>query len=205
MINNNKPSIARLALQLKCAAGRRSVAPALWLLSDALRLKDPRSAIRALPPGSGFIFRHYGAPGRAALGRELRLLCRSRRIVFLVAGDLRLAQRLRADGAHLPEGLAHRIKAARNARANWLITASAHGAASLRRAAIAGADAVFLSPVFATASHPGAKNLGPVRFARLANGAGRPVIALGGVTAGTARRLRGSRASGIAAISALDC
>lgn len=202
-MKNNPPSIARLALQLKCAAGRRSCAPALWLLSDDLRLKDPRAAIRALPPGAGFIFRHYAAPGREALGRALRQLCRSRRIVFLVAGDVRLAQRLRADGAHLPQGLAHRIKAARNARANWLITASAHGAASLARASLAGADAVFLSPVFATASHPDAKNLGPAGFARLAHSARRPVIALGGVTEDTARLLRGSRACGIGAISAL--
>ena len=63
-------------------------------------------------------------------------------------------------------------------------------------------DAVFLSPVFATTSHAGAKPLTPVRAAFIAAQAPVPAYALGGIT----RRNAGLLApafSGIAAISSL--
>ncbi|MEM8726358.1 MAG: thiamine phosphate synthase [Pseudomonadota bacterium] len=52
-----------------------------------------------------------------------------------------------------------------------------------------GADAVLLSPVFTTRSHPGGKVLGAQRFRRLASYARTPVIALGGMNAARAREL----------------
>jgi thiamine-phosphate pyrophosphorylase len=55
------------------------------------------------------------------------------------------------------------------------------------------ADAVVLSPVFATRSHPGATPLGPLRFRLLARRAGLPVIALGGMDARRARRIGATR------------
>jgi thiamine-phosphate pyrophosphorylase len=52
----------------------------------------------------------------------------------------------------------------------------------VRRAAKAGADIVFISPVFATPSHPGAKGLGVVRWNNLARYRGRALAyALGGI------------------------
>lgn len=193
-------SLATMALRLK-SANRRAKLPALWLLSDEARLGDPRAAIAALPRGAGFIFRHYGAANRETLGRALRQLCRRHRILFLVAGDALLAQRLGADGVHLPQALAQRAIAARRRKRNWLITVAAHDQPALLRAARLGADGALLSPVFATASHKGAKPLGHIRFATLTRRARLPVIALGGVNARTARRLVG--AAGLAAISAL--
>jgi len=61
---------------------------------------------------------------------------------------------------------------------------------------------VFVSPVFATRSHPGARALGPIRFALMVRGLPIPVIALGGMTAKRARRLQLLGASGWAAIDA---
>lgn len=46
-----------------------------------------------------------------------------------------------------------------------------------------GADAVFVSPVFATRSHPGAEVLGVQGAERIARGLRVPVIALGGMDA----------------------
>jgi thiamine-phosphate pyrophosphorylase len=62
------------------------------------------------------------------------------------------------------------------------------------------ADAIVLAPVFATASHPTARALGPTRFAALVRKVSRPVIALGGVNTHTARRLTHSGARGLAGI-----
>ena len=62
------------------------------------------------------------------------------------------------------------------------------------------ADIVVLAPVFATASHPTARTLGPTRFAALVRQVPCPVIALGGITSHTARRLTHSGAHGLAGI-----
>ena len=59
---------------------------------------------RGLPRGlAGVVLRHDGEPGRAALGRELAEICRSRRLALVVAGDVRLAAALGA-GVHLRAG-----------------------------------------------------------------------------------------------------
>ena len=65
------------------------------------------------------------------------------------------------------------------------------------------ADAAFLSPVFATASHPGANALGTEEFTRLVQIAPCPVYALGGITKENAPALMGTGAIGLAAIGGL--
>lgn len=156
-----------------------------------------------LPPGSAVILRDYGAPDRPARAVSLVRLCRARRLRLLVAGDARLALAAGAYGLHLPEGLAcggdRRWRLWR--KPGWLVTAAAHSPGAIARARRAGVDAVLLSPVFPTASHPGATTLGALRFAAWTRKAGVPVYALGGMTAATSRRLSGSGAAGIAAIS----
>lgn len=175
--------------------------PPLFLMTDPAR-GDPAAAMGALPRGAAVIFRHYGAPDREALARALRHLARARGLLFLVAGDPRLAARVGADGFHAPERLVHRIAAARRLLPRGLVTAAAHGAPGVLAARRAGADAILVSPVFATASHPGARGLGPVRFAALARLADGRAVALGGMDVRALRRLRGGGAVGYAAIAA---
>ena len=140
---------------------------------------------------------------RRARARRLARLCRARGLVLLVAGDARLAAAVGAGGIHLREREIRRASDWRRRRPTWLITVAAHSRASLVAAHRAGADAALLAPVFATASHPGAPTLGPVRFAALACASPLPVIALGGIDARTAPRLKASGAAGLAAISGL--
>jgi thiamine-phosphate pyrophosphorylase len=68
---------------------------------------------------------------------------------------------------------------------------------------LAGAGLVFLSPVFATASHPGAAALGPARWVRMARFARLPVAALGGIDGASIRRLPPTICMAIGAIGAL--
>ena len=78
--------------------------PRLWLFTDERRLADPRASVARLPRGkAGVVLRHDGYPDRAALGRDLARICRERRLVLVVAGDVRLAAKLRA-GVHLRAG-----------------------------------------------------------------------------------------------------
>ncbi len=180
----------------------RADLPRLIMNTDRGRGGDPLRAASRLPAGSAVILRDYDHPDRARLARDLAALCRRRRLMLLVAGDARLAARVGADGLHLPEAEAHRARAWRRRRPAWLITAAAHSLPALWRARRAGVDAALVGPVFATASHPGARPLGPLRFARLARLSPLPVYALGGIDASTARRLKGIGAQGFAAIGA---
>ncbi len=196
-------NLAKLSLRLNRGAGYFGRLPGVILLTDATRLADPVPAAAALPKGGAIILRHYGVPGREALGRELMALCRRRGLSLLIAGDWRLAWKVGAHGVHLPEWQTARPPALPR-KPGWLITAAAHAQPALLRAARLGAHAALLSPVFATASHPGARTLGPTRLARLIRQAGLPVYGLGGITAANAARLGASGAAGIAAISGLE-
>jgi thiamine-phosphate pyrophosphorylase len=158
--------------------------PPLWLFTDSRRLPDPRAAVAKLPRGlAGVIYRHDDNPNRAVLGRDLARICRARRLVLVVAGDARHAAALRA-GVHLRGG-----HWPGHIRLRGFITSSAHGFADLRRASRAGATLAFLSPVFATASHPEAPTLGPTRWSGLARHSPITVAALGGIDGISARRL----------------
>jgi thiamine-phosphate pyrophosphorylase len=178
---------------------RRQAVPVLWLFTDPVRLPNPRPAVARLPKRiSGVVFRHDDAPNRGALGRDLARICRAHQLVLVVAGDVRLAAALGA-GVHLRGGCWPGVVRPKHC----LVTSSAHSAVQLRRARRAGARLAFLSPVFATASHPGASALGPHRWAGLARQAGIAVGALGGIDGQSVRRLPGWLCRGIGAIGAL--
>jgi thiamine-phosphate pyrophosphorylase len=175
--------------------------PPLFLFTDERRVPDPLPSIETLPRGAGVVFRHYGHAEREALGRDVRDLCAKRRLVLLVAEDAALATRLGAHGLHLPERALARLPLWRNRFR--LCTAAVHSEPGLVRAARFGVSAAFLSPVFATGSHPGAHPIGRVRFLRLTHGARLPVYALGGITAESARPLAVSGIVGFGAIEGL--
>ena len=166
----------------------------LVLMTDD-RAADWAAAARRLPRGSVVVVRAREVERRHALADELYGFAR-----LLIADDPALAQGIGAAGLHLPE---RRMKEALHWRArhpHWIITSSAHSLKALIGAHVL--DAVFLSPVFATRSHRGAKPLMPLRAAFIAARAPVPVYALGGVTARNAKLLAPAF-SGIAAISSL--
>jgi thiamine monophosphate synthase len=82
-------------------------------------------------------------------------------------------------------------------------TASAHTEAEVDARLAAGARWVFWSPLHAPTSKPGDTRppLGEARF--LAHAAGRPVLALGGVTPGTLGRLLKAGAAGAAVLGGI--
>lgn len=162
----------------------RQTLPLLWLVSDARNDAVLEAALRALPPGSGFVFRHYHLPAAARRARfEGLARDAGRSHVMALAGTLAEAS---AWGAQAVYGASDRIG---GAPGGLLKLASAHDGAQLRAAQAAGADGVFLSPVFPTRSHPGAPTLGIHGFHVLAQQSAIPVIALGGITPRRAREL----------------
>lgn len=197
------------AAALAAAGGRRDGGrlPALIAMSDAERMPDPVAAALALPKGSAIILRHYemDASARHDLAVALVRACRPRNVRVLIGDDPSLARAIGAAGVHLPE---HSVQRGRSLwrlwrRPDWLVTAAAHSPAAMARARQAGVDAILLSPVFATKSHPDARSLGVLRFTGFCRASPLPVYALGGISAPTVRFLRGSGAMGIAAIGGI--
>jgi thiamine-phosphate pyrophosphorylase len=147
------------------------------------------TALRRLPKGSGIVFRHYSLEPRerGKLLARVERIARRKRLVLLCAGP----RPKRTHGVHgLQRGTGH----------IGLRSAPAHDLREIRAAERAGADLIFLSPVFRTRSHPNARTLGPARFAALACQTRLPVIALGGMNERRARTLKD--AYGWAAIDA---
>lgn len=173
---------------VRCYSGpmppRQSALPAVWLVTDARNDSRLEAALARLPRGSGLIYRHYhlDTARRRARFARLKGLARRRGHWLVLSGTAREARAWGGDGAYgTPARLAHGPAALR--------FVTAHSLAEIAAARRARADAILLSPVFATRSHPGARGLGPLRFRLLAARAGVAVIALGGMDAARARRI----------------
>jgi thiamine-phosphate pyrophosphorylase len=194
-----RAQLARAAGRLKACA--RSTLPALVLMTDDDRLSDPLGAARALPRGSMVVVRTRDRARLGPLSGALLRLARTSGLAVVIAGDPELASRLGADGFHLPEARAREAASWRARFPSLLITTSAHTPRALLRAQSLPVDAVFLSPLFASKSHPDRASLTPVRADLIAGRARTPLYALGGIDARNAGLLNGF--AGIAAIGAL--
>jgi len=193
-------SLWRTARRLR-GAGRL---PPLLFFTDPERTPSPEAVMRRLPPGAGVVFRAFGRPEVVAQGPLLRALARSCGLVFLVGGDPALARRLRADGLHLPERDIPVCLVRRAWPRAFIVTAAAHSPLAIRRAERAGVDAIVVSPAFASASPSAGPPLGTTRLASWVRAAKRPIYALGGVNAHTAKRLLGTGVRGLAAVDGLN-
>lgn len=182
---------------------RHSFVPRLWLMTDE-RMGDALwPALERLPRGSGVVFRHYRLPraDRAALYARVAKVARRRGLVLLRAGKDRLGPW--ESGTH---GWSARDRSGRKqgrpGAHSGLHSVSVHNRVEALRAIREKAGLVFVSPIFATRSHPGARALGRIGFAQLIRGIKAPVIALGGMTERRARTLRPASIHGWAAIDA---
>lgn len=181
------------AFRYSAPMDKRQTLPRLWLLTDRRNDAALESALSHMPRGSGLVFRHYHLPEpeRRARFRRLARLARARGMAVLLSDNSRIARAWGADGTY---GAPRRGPCP-------LRLATAHDLREIAAANRARADAVLLSPAFATRSHPATAALGPVRFRLLARHAAMPVIALGGMNRRNARRLKWARWAAIDGLS----
>jgi len=127
------------------------------------------AAIELVPAGGGVVLRHHRSD--VVLGERVSALCKRRTLVLAVAGDVALARRLGAAMVHNPQGEAQGL----------LVSRSVHSIDEAQAAS--DADLVFVSPVYASPSHPGNAGLGLAAALALARAAGVAAVALGGMDA----------------------
>ena len=156
---------------------RAKAIPTRWLMTDERIGESLWAAVAALPRGSGIVFRHFAtaAGERAVILARLQRVARRRALIVVEAGAAR--QPLCIHPAH---SAVEAVAAQRNR-----------------------AGLIFVSPVYATRTHPGARPLGPLRAALIARRVKVPAIALGGMTEARFKRLRKLGFVGWAAIDGL--
>ncbi|WP_225212506.1 thiamine phosphate synthase [Brevundimonas guildfordensis] len=177
--------------------------PPLLFFTDPARTPRPWETAARLPAGAGVVFRHFGASDRLETGRRLREATHTAGVRLLVGLDAELAERIEADGVHLPERALSAAYALSGRRPDWLLTGAAHSAEAVQGAR--DLHALVLSPVFPAGGASAAKPaLGVEGFSALAALAPCPVYALGGITAANASRLASTGACGLAGVGAIQ-
>jgi thiamine-phosphate pyrophosphorylase len=167
--------------------------PPVLLITDRRQARAPLPEVvaAALEGGCRWVsLREKDLPAEAqiALCRELMPLASACGARLMLHGDPRLAAEAGLSSVHLgAEGDVSTAREVLGKRA-W-ISVSTHGVDEIEAASAAGADAVTLSPIFATQSKPG---YGPaVGLDALAQATARstiPIIALGGIENASAGR-----------------
>ena len=182
---------------------RRTQLPKYFFFSDQKRVPNWAELCLKLPRRSGVVLRDYDHPRRPEIAADMARFCQKNKLVFLIAGDPRLATQHKA-GLHCPEALMPRLHRSfskiRATNPASLITCAAHSPRAIIAAANAGLDATFLSPVFATQSGADKSPLGAVKTALWIKPARLPVLALGGMSILAHRRLQNTGHHGYAAI-----
>jgi len=137
-----------------------------------------------------------------ALAKQVLPLCQEYHADLLLHGDPARLQEVDAAGVHLPARVLMGLQERSLPSGKWL-SGSVHNAAELRQAGQLGLDFVTLSPVQATASHPGQAGMGWPAFAALVATATLPVYALGGLGDADQEPAWAAGAQGVAGIRGL--
>ena len=167
--------------------------PGVWLVTDERMGKHGLwRAIERVPEGSGLLFRHYAAVERGRLAERVAEVAHQRRLVLGIAGDVRLARRLGAALVHGPDSPVVTLP----------VSYSVHSLEEADAANRAGAALAFVSPLFATRSHPGRTALSGEEARRIVDRLNCPAIALGGVDARNYAAIEGLGFKGWAGIDA---
>ena len=176
-----------------------SAPPRIWLFTDQRNDERLERTILQLPRGSGIVFRHYhlDETSRRKRFESVRKLARRRGHILFLAGSPTLSMRWRADGVY-------GRTSSRSQTRRLPLSVPVHNAREIHQANRAGAALVFLSPIFATRSHPGQRPLNPLQARHLAALSRGAVIFLGGMGRRLYRSRKNHLVHGWAAIDAFS-
>jgi hydroxymethylpyrimidine kinase / phosphomethylpyrimidine kinase / thiamine-phosphate diphosphorylase len=140
---------------------------------------------------------------RLALGGELKLVCASLKVSFIVNDDLELAAALDADGLHLGQEDGDPVRARAVLGPKKIIGISTHSLAEALAAQAAGADYVGFGAIYPTSTKDVPAIQGPEALATLKGALQIPVVAIGGITRDNAGALIDCGADAVAVVSSV--
>lgn len=179
----------------------------LHLITDRTAAPDLSAAVAgALAGGVNWVqVREKSLPARDLyeLARGVGALCGAAGAGLIVNDRIDVALACGAHGAHLA-GRSLPVAAARPLLTGGrVLGVSVHSLAEARAAEQAGADYVTFGSIFPTRSHPGQPAAGLAELARVVEGVGIAVLAIGGITAANADQVLATGCAGVALISAV--
>lgn len=134
---------------------------------------------------------------------ELNELCHSYHVPFIVNDYVDLAKKIDADGVHVGQS-DMAVAAARQALgANKIIGATAKTIEQAKAAEAAGADYLGSGAVFGSATKKDAIPMDISLFTQICHSVAIPVVAIGGIDASNATKLKGTGLAGIAVVSGI--
>jgi len=143
-------------------------------------------------------------PTQRQTARALARLCHSRDALFFVNDDPDIAKFSHADGVHIGQGDATLAEARRLLGPEKWIGVSCHDSLALAlRAQAQGADYIAFGRFFSSQTKPEAVSAPPALLAQARSAIKRPIVAIGGISAGNGRQLLEQGADMLAAIHAV--
>lgn len=134
---------------------------------------------------------------------ELKRLCASLKVPFVVNDSVEIALAIDADGVHVGQSDIR----GRDIRAligpDKILGISAGTVEEARAAEAAGADYIGVGAVFGTSTKKDARNLSVEKLREISDSVEIPVVAIGGIGRGNIRELTGSGIDGVAVVSAI--
>lgn len=167
----------------------KGLRPGLYAITDS-RLTPPdhlRASVEAALRGGAVLvqYREKAAPWPERLGqvRDLQAICSNAGVPLIINDDPELAQRVGAAGVHLGQGDGSLAQARQLMGEDAIIGVTCHARLELARHALsAGADYLAFGRFYSSGTKPDAPGADPAVLTE-AKHLGKPVTAIGGVTA----------------------
>ena len=138
-----------------------------------------------------------------AQAKELKTLCQSRGIPFIVNDNVQIAIEVGADGIHVGQEDMHADDVRKLAGKDMILGVSAQNVEEAVTAEKNGADYLGVGAVFPTSSKDDASEVDFETLKEICQSVSIPVVAIGGITEDNIKELKGSGIVGISVISAI--
>lgn len=182
----------------------------LYAVTDRAWLKEGESLAKVcrdvLEHGATFLqIREKDLDGESfeREAEELKSLCASLKVPFVVNDSVEIALDIDADGVHVGQSDIR----GRDIRAligpDKILGISAGTVEEARAAEAAGADYIGVGAVFGTSTKKNARNLSVEKLREICGSVKIPVVAIGGIGKENIRQLAGSGIDGVAVVSAI--
>jgi thiamine monophosphate synthase len=140
--------------------------------------------ISKLPQGSFFIYRQYQLDYNQRF-KEANILIKyaiKYKIKFIIAKDIKLAQKVKAHGVHFSDKdniKSHDLILTKKDK-NFIISMAAHNIKTILKLKNYQIDLLFIAPIFKTSSHPCQNNLGKIELIKILK-IYKNILPLGGI------------------------